>query len=393
MTIWPASKIGKGRETTVQPETRQKTPTRRLEVENHTAPNATLKNLLSMRVVPTGGSTRASYAVAVIECLQQHGFVPTRVLGEERVRSILTSGSDDRISLADWVEIIEIACKASGDPLFTLKVAEAIRLRHIGVLGFLLSTCDTLAQAGQILVQYEPLLDGVNTVDLHISEHACTLTWLPLIDRPPASLAILAMAIWAHQIRWLTDRGDLTFAADFAFNPPAGREHLRALQATFRGPLRFNEQRCGLIAARSMLDLPISQRDPVVHGLLKRRADAELQSLTSEIPGLQQDIEALIMRELIKGDATLPHISKLLGMSPRTLQSRLACSGLNYRDLTERVRLKIALQHLSHHQTPLTEIATLLGYANQTGFQSAFKKWTGLTPGEFRRQQVAAAKS
>ncbi|MBI5924731.1 MAG: AraC family transcriptional regulator [Aquabacterium sp.] len=335
------------------------------------------------------GSTRASYAVAVIECLQQQGLDPNQVLGATRVGGILQGRSDDRIALAEWLDIIDSACRFTGNPLFTLKVAEAIRLRHIGVLGFLLSTCGNLAQAGQILLRYEPLLDGVNTVDLHITERACTLVWLPLIDHPPPSLAMLAMAIWAHQIRWLTDRPDLTFGADFTFAPPTRAEDLRALQATFGGPLKFNAPRSALIASRAALDLPIAQRDPVVHNLLKQRADAELESLSSTIPGLPQDIEALLMRELLKGDATLPHISQLLGMPPRTLQSRLTCAGLNYRDLIERVRLKLALQHLSDHQTPLIQIANLLGYANQTGFQSAFKKWTGLTPGEFRRQQYA----
>lgn len=141
-----------------------------------------------------------------------------------------------------------------------------------------------------------------------------------------------------------------------------------------------------------MLDLPITQRDPIVHRLLKQRADVELESLACAIAGLPQDIEALLTRELLKGEVTLQHISQLLGMPPRTVQSRLSGAGLSYRDMVERVRLKLALQHLSDHQTPLTQIASLLGYANQTGFQSAFKKWTGLTPGEFRRQQLTGIK-
>ncbi len=331
--------------------------------------------------------------MAVIECLRQQGLDADQVLGAARVQGILRSEAADRIALPDWLDIIDSACRATGNPLFTLKVAEAVRLRHIGVLGFLLSTCDTLGEAGQILLRYEPLLDGVNTVDLHLTEQACTLEWLPLIDQPPPSLSLLAMAIWAHQIRWLTDQPGFTCGAEFTFAAPTRAEDLRALQATFGGPLKFNATRSAINAPRSALDLPITQRDPVVHGLLKQRADAELETLATTIPGLPQDIEALLMRELLKGEATLQHISQLLGMPARTLQSRLAAAGLSYRDLVERVRLKLALQHLSDHQTPLTQIANLLGYANQTGFQSAFKKWTGLTPGEFRRQQLAATKA
>lgn len=341
----------------------------------------------------TGGGTRSSYAMAVIECLQQKGLDPVDVLGAERVQAILQSEQRSRIALPDWLDLIEQACLATGNPLFTLEVAEVVRLRHIGVLGFLLSSCSTLREAGQILLRYEPLLDGVNTVDLLEDDTTCSLVWLPLIDNPSPSLPLLAMAIWAHQIRWLTDRPHFHCVAEFTFDAPPSPEHRNTMQAAFGGKLRFNAPRNSLTAPKEVLDWPISQRDPSVHRLLKQRADLELESLGSLALGLPAGIEPMIVRELHKGDVSLGHISQLLGVSARTLQARLRAAGLGYRDLVERVRLRQAQLLLSNLDTPIAEVANQLGYANQAAFQSAFKKWTGQTPGELRKQLLAREKS
>ena len=73
-------------------------------------------------------------------------------------------------------------------------------------------------------------------------------------------------------------------------------------------------------------------------------------------------------------------------MSPRTLQNRLEASGMSFRSVVDRVRQSEAESYLRESRLPLIDIALALGFANQTSFQHAFKRWTGKSPGEFRRQ-------
>jgi AraC-like DNA-binding protein len=71
-------------------------------------------------------------------------------------------------------------------------------------------------------------------------------------------------------------------------------------------------------------------------------------------------------------------------MSVRTLQSRLAGEGVRFSELVERQREGLARSLLARRDLSLDEIAERLGYGEQTSFGRAFKRWTKMTPQQFR---------
>jgi AraC-like DNA-binding protein len=73
-------------------------------------------------------------------------------------------------------------------------------------------------------------------------------------------------------------------------------------------------------------------------------------------------------------------------MSVRTLQRRLAKEGLTYSQLITRIRYNRAVQLLQDSSLKIIEISEELGYEDHAHFTRAFKRWTGLSPREFRRQ-------
>jgi len=74
-----------------------------------------------------------------------------------------------------------------------------------------------------------------------------------------------------------------------------------------------------------------------------------------------------------------------LGMAPRTLQRSLEAEGTTFRELVAEVRRVLAEEMLAQRMT-VDEIAERLGYAEAASFVHAFKRWTGVPPGRFRRQ-------
>lgn len=73
-----------------------------------------------------------------------------------------------------------------------------------------------------------------------------------------------------------------------------------------------------------------------------------------------------------------------VGMSVRTLQRRLAETGVSYSDLVDEVRLSSALSLIDDRSVKLSEIARQLGYADAANFDRAFRRWTGCSPSEAR---------
>ena len=61
-----------------------------------------------------------------------------------------------------------------------------------------------------------------------------------------------------------------------------------------------------------------------------------------------------------------------------------AKTGLRFVDFVAYVRVEHAKQLLEEHDTSISEIAADVGYHNRRTFERAFKKWTGITPTEFK---------
>ena len=59
------------------------------------------------------------------------------------------------------------------------------------------------------------------------------------------------------------------------------------------------------------------------------------------------------------------------------------------RALPRDTRRRFALRHLADSEITLTEVAYLLGYSEVSAFNRAFKRWTGSTPSDHRRQRVS----
>jgi AraC-like DNA-binding protein len=81
---------------------------------------------------------------------------------------------------------------------------------------------------------------------------------------------------------------------------------------------------------------------------------------------------------------TLPELADLVGASARTLQRRLAEEGSEYRRIVSDVRFERARQMLEVEAIPAAELATLLGYTSKSAFLRAFRRYTGMTPSEYR---------
>ena len=82
------------------------------------------------------------------------------------------------------------------------------------------------------------------------------------------------------------------------------------------------------------------------------------------------------------------HTASVLGMSPRTLQRRLADHGMSFTRLLERVRVETAREWLQDGDRSISEIADALDYRHGTHFARAFRRVCGISPREFRQHQL-----
>jgi len=75
-------------------------------------------------------------------------------------------------------------------------------------------------------------------------------------------------------------------------------------------------------------------------------------------------------------------------MHPRTLNRRLKNRGTTLRKVVGEMRFEMAKQMLLESEASITEISTILGYADSSVLARSFQRWIGSTPTQWRMQQL-----
>ena len=89
---------------------------------------------------------------------------------------------------------------------------------------------------------------------------------------------------------------------------------------------------------------------------------------------------------------TIDDVAAQLSVTVRTLQRRLKAGGISYRDLLGECQRRIALEELSRDELTIREVAIGLGYSDPAHFVRAFRRWTGCSPIEYRREALTATR-
>lgn len=82
---------------------------------------------------------------------------------------------------------------------------------------------------------------------------------------------------------------------------------------------------------------------------------------------------------------TLVETAKMFGIRPRTLQERLQNEGVTFQALVQEARAELACELLAGPRS-IPAVAEALAYADPRAFRRAFKRWTGVTPGVYRKR-------
>jgi AraC-like DNA-binding protein len=156
------------------------------------------------------------------------------------------------------------------------------------------------------------------------------------------------------------------------------------LEALGRVPETAEEE--ALFVSDAQWKLDNARRDPMLQNLMLAHARDVAARLPE--PSFLSSVQGAIVSAMHRGDAGIERVATRIGLTPRTLQRRLALDGLTYQQVLEQLRRELALQYLATARLSLTEISALLAYTDTTAFGRAFRRWTGRTPAAFRQAQA-----
>ena len=99
-------------------------------------------------------------------------------------------------------------------------------------------------------------------------------------------------------------------------------------------------------------------------------------------------VTELILSHMDDEKLSINSIAKEMSLSIRTLQSHLEEEGRVFSALLQEIREGLAKKYLRENYS-VEEITYLLGFSEPSVFRKAFKKWSGLTPREYRERSFS----
>lgn len=326
-------------------------------------------------------SVARPYVDALQNVLAQAGFPVQEWLADAGLEARPADG-DERISLYHALSLWHRAEHEAQTPLLGLRLGQEVQPRDFPILGQAVVSADTLRTAIQQLQEFEPLVWDIGLCRLQTDGYDAKLVLSPQHDRLlPRGIIELAVSGWLHIGRRLLP-GHRDIVVSFTHRPRAeGSSYRQYLGADVAFDQPFN----GLTFPASWLDAPLPARDGHLQALLQKQGRRLLTNYHRDL-NLPNEVRAQVCRSLLEGPVGPAETARELGFSTRSLRRKLAARNTSWSSLYEEVRRDLALLWLQQPNAPLADIGLLLQFADQSAFNHAFRRWTGETPGRFRRR-------
>ncbi|WP_158245729.1 MULTISPECIES: AraC family transcriptional regulator [unclassified Pseudomonas] len=315
---------------------------------------------------------------------RRHSTLFTPFLDEVGLSPNFCTNSEAETSLANVVRLLELVGQRV-DEVIGLRLGLQSKPEDYGVLGQVVRSMATVEEALLGLSRYLVVFQQGARIEVEHRGLQVGITYQisdPTITqrRQDAELSLGALLTF---VRRLTACEPVLLRVDFEHGPP---HDLSFHREALRCPLHFRQDRNRLYFKASMLELPVRTSNKRLLQALQPFMEEQLKqrSVSSK---LFADVCQAIAADL--GRVGLVQIADSLGVSERTLQRRMAELDLKFGAMVEDARRALALDYVGKSDYRLTDVALMLGYTEASSFSRAFRRWTQLSPREYRKSQQA----
>ena len=331
-------------------------------------------------------ATPIAFVRAIALAYERRGLSPHRALAQAQIAPQLLQDDSARITAWQMEQISDAAMQELDD--------EALgwfnRRLPWGSYGMLCRASLGAPNLGVALkrwCRHHRLLTSDIVLDLRVADGVATMSITE--NRPLGEFRefclVSSLRFVLGYACWAIDSRIALRAARFPFAAPG---HSDAYPLMFPGTVQFGAAQASVSFDAQYLALPLQRDEPALRTMLKRALPLTvLQYRRDRLLG--QRVRELLRTPQPVHAATADGLAARLHMSSRTLHRQLLEEGVSLQALKDEVRREQAMDQLRRSSRPIKQVALAVGFRNEKSFSRAFRGWTGSTPGEFRRAQLA----
>lgn len=317
---------------------------------------------------------------AAVEFARRQGWDIDRMLAEVGVSPLLLGQDQARVTEDQLVRLVQRLWRETGDELLGLGAHPlprgSFRLLAYGLLG--------AADMGEALARLRGFLGALPALTLDVAIGPDT-TRVGIVAGRPANdpdglLSLVGLAAAHRVLAWLVKKPLRLERVELPSRKPAV-----PAEAFFDAPIRFGAASPGIVFSSGLLSSPVMRQERDVDELVAR-SPRDLLVTPRYTIALSERVRRILEPGLTTGAwPSADAIARQLAMSPETVRRKLADEGTSVRQLTGDLRRDAAVTSLVRGGESTAELAARLGFSEVSAFSRAFRRWTGSTPGTYRK--------
>ena len=303
-------------------------------------------------------------------------------------------GFEERVPLYRWFQKLKYIDQHYHKEGVGLEIAELVDTHHIGLTAYMVSTCKNLVEYISLSPHYTILWYDFMPKHLFYNEEDVLISWdLPayykagLYHRETVISEEIQVGIMfqrVFQITGLTKKDQIFSKVELAIPRP---NNVDFYEEYFDCPVVFETEQTSFSMPKSVIEMTLPTYDPLLFKILAKQADTILENIPTEVSFIDSVHQAII-KSIEMQKPQIGVVADYLSMTPRALQLVLKEHQLCFKDMLNNARITLAKQYLNIENLSIVEIANLLGYKEQSSFNRIFKAKTGLSPSQWREQNI-----
>ncbi len=303
-----------------------------------------------------------------------------------------------RVDMDVYVELLNQGVAITNNSLFGFELGKHIQAKDYGVLGYLVESCENLAQAINALTRFDALVADIGTTSVFLEQDNTRVEWVPK-GADCKQMVLRNTTAWVATVYKILGSACKLNAVTFTF--PLSDSEKAVLEMWFNCEVVDNANTNAIIFPQHLLHIPFTSENKAMFSALVKVTEEELmackggdriQSASSQFNANQHEDISHKVVALLKANPTLKgcdqlRVANALFISPRTLQRKLKQSGTSFQQILNNERKARLNELLKHHS--IADTADLLGFQEQSSFTHAFKKWYSTTPLKYQKQLLA----
>jgi len=286
---------------------------------------------------------------------------------------------NDRISAAKLQKVWKIATLNSADQCLGLTYAKLIQPASLCGLGLAWITSDTLKDSINRLIRFQHAITTTGNFIFNELDD-CYQIIIRSNIKNPENASIDASVATLFQMCHITYGPDLSVArVCIAHKKPDCHEKFNEF---FGVDVEFNAKETQILFPKNSFERRLATANPDLARMNDQVVVEYLKNFDKK--NISMQVRARIIEELNNGVPNQEKIASSLNMSLRNLQRKLKHEGNSFKHILDETRSELSKQYLRGSDRPIIEVGFLLGFSEPSNFARAFRRWTGVSPVEYR---------